>query len=57
LGQGGECLLEEDWDVLERPFSRKDVEIVIFGMKTETAPGPNGFTVFFSKAYTLRMKL
>jgi hypothetical protein len=38
-------------------FLRKMFEIVIFEMKTETAPGPNGFTVFFSKAYTLRMKL
>jgi hypothetical protein len=29
---------------------------VIFGMKTETAPGPNGFTVFFFKSLWKHIK-
>jgi hypothetical protein len=43
-------MLEEDDRVkLERPFSEKETEAVVTEMKTKTAPGPNGFTVFFFK--------
>jgi hypothetical protein len=45
----GQSLDGDDKDILERHFSRKEVEIVISGMKTETAPGPNGFIVIFFK--------
>jgi hypothetical protein len=31
------------------PFSEKDVEIAVVGMKTESAPGPNESSVSFSK--------
>jgi hypothetical protein len=40
---------DEDRRKLEKPFIEKDVALAISGMKTESAPGPNGFSVFFFK--------
>jgi hypothetical protein len=40
---------EEDKVILEEPFTEKEVACDIGGMKSESAPGPNGFTVTFFK--------
>jgi hypothetical protein len=40
---------EEDKVILEEPFTEKEVACAIGGMKSESAPGPNGFTVTFFK--------
>jgi hypothetical protein len=36
-------------EALQEPFSKKDVAVAINGMKIESAPCPNGFTVLFFK--------
>jgi hypothetical protein len=46
---GGEKLVEEDRSRLSIPFSDKDVESAVAGMKTESASGPNRFSVIFFK--------
>jgi hypothetical protein len=38
-----------DQEVLDTPFTEKEVQLAIVGMKTKSAPGPNGFTVLFFK--------
>jgi hypothetical protein len=44
-----EQLDEEDMIRLSEPFYEKEVVVAIEGIKTESAPGPNGFTVIFFK--------
>jgi hypothetical protein len=44
-----EKLDDEDRDILGEPFSEKDVEAVIVGFRSESAPGPIGFTVILFK--------
>jgi hypothetical protein len=45
-----ECIEALERDTLQSPFSKKDVKMVIDGMKTNSAPMPNGFIVtFFQK--------
>jgi hypothetical protein len=39
----------EDKVMLEAPFSEKEVGATIAGMRSNSAPGPNGFTVYFFK--------
>jgi hypothetical protein len=34
---------------LQSPFVEKEVATTIAGMKAESAPGPNGFTITFLK--------
>jgi hypothetical protein len=34
---------------LREPFSEKEVEMAISGMKSESAPGPSGYSVIFFK--------
>jgi hypothetical protein len=36
-------------ELLNAPFTEKEVELAIIGMKSESAPGPNGFTIIFFK--------
>jgi hypothetical protein len=38
-----------DREMLGEPFTEKEVWGAIAGMKSDSAPGPNGFTVFFFK--------
>jgi hypothetical protein len=39
---------------LQSPFSEKELRLTIKGMKSESAPGPNGFTItFFKKLWQL----
>jgi hypothetical protein len=33
------------------PFSEKEVYMAIESMKSDSAPGPNGFTVVFLRSY------
>jgi hypothetical protein len=40
---------EYDEDKLQDPFLEKDVEMAISGMKSNSTPGPNGFSVTFFK--------
>jgi hypothetical protein len=44
-----EVINDLDREILEAPFSEKDVLQAIAGMKIESALGPNGFTVIFYK--------
>jgi hypothetical protein len=43
----GEMIDAGDRELLEPPFSEKEVRAAIAGMKSNYAPGPNGFTVVF----------
>ena len=36
---------------LTRPFSLDELDLVIKDMKSNTAPGPNGYSVEFFKAF------
>jgi hypothetical protein len=40
---------EEDKVILEEPFTEKEVACAIGGMKSKSAPEPNGFIVTFFK--------
>jgi len=42
-------LSSEDNEFLTRPFSEEEVKRVVFDMKENTAPGPDGFSVTFYK--------
>jgi hypothetical protein len=42
---------EEDKRRLMEPFSEKEVYMAIESMKSDSAPGPNGFTVVFLRSY------
>ena len=42
-------LSSSDIDDLLRPFTEDEVKKVVFGMKENTAPGPDGFSVTFYK--------
>jgi hypothetical protein len=42
--------------VLEAEFSEKEVQLAIEGMKTKSAPGPNGFSVSFFKRFWKTIK-
>jgi hypothetical protein len=44
-----EKLGEDERGRLAEPFQEKDISLAVAGMKTESAPGPNGFTVTFFK--------
>jgi hypothetical protein len=42
------------WEnLLNTPFSEKDIALAIVGTRTEFAPRPNGFIVTFKKLWTL----
>jgi hypothetical protein len=43
----GEGLNDADREMLDKPFSEKDLELVVQDMKSDTAPRPNGFNVSF----------
>jgi hypothetical protein len=45
----GERLDEDDGDKLQTPFLERDVEMAISRMKSNSTPGPNGFSVTFLK--------
>jgi hypothetical protein len=45
----GERLNAADKEMLDRPFSEKDLELAMQSMRFDTAPGPNGFNVSFLK--------
>jgi hypothetical protein len=40
---------QEENDNLMRTFSEKELEDIVMDMKSDSAPGPNGFPVFFFK--------
>lgn len=44
---------------LIEPFTEEEVKAVVFDMKTESAPGPNGFGACFFQAFwgTIKLKL
>jgi hypothetical protein len=44
-------LLEEEKEMLTKPFQEAEVKRVIFDMKADSAPGPNGFGVHFFKTF------
>jgi hypothetical protein len=43
-------------ECLAAPFSKREVEVAIDGMKSESDPGPNGFTVTFFKRFWKLLK-
>jgi hypothetical protein len=45
----GEMIDAADRELLEVPFSEKEVRAAIANMKSNSAPGPNGFIVVFFK--------
>lgn len=49
-------LLVEDQELLEAPFSMDEIELAIKEMKTNTAPGPDGFPVRFYKALISKVR-
>jgi hypothetical protein len=51
-----EQLDEHDRDMLQSHFSKKDLELVVQGMKVEFAPRPNGFTVYFFRKLWKQVK-
>lgn len=38
-------------DKLCEPFSEEEIKKAVFSMKSESAPGPNGFSVQFFKSF------
>jgi hypothetical protein len=42
---------QEENENLMLTFSEKELEAIIMGMKSDTAPGPDGFPVFFFKKF------
>ena len=46
-----EKLSEEDRVELGKPFSMEEIEFAVKTMKTNTAPGPDGFSVQFYKEF------
>lgn len=44
-------LPEEDKIELTKPFSESEMKEAIWGMKNESAPGPNGYGVKFLKTF------
>jgi hypothetical protein len=51
-----EMLSESDRKVLEQHFSKKEVCGATAGLKSESTPGPNGFTVLFFKKLSQYIK-
>jgi hypothetical protein len=51
-----ETLGEADKEILNSPFSEKDVVSAIMSMKAESAPGPNGLTVTFFRKFWRYLK-
>jgi hypothetical protein len=53
LSQGfwdeGEKLDDDDKVLLQGPFTERELELAVSGMKTGSASGPNGFTVICFK--------
>jgi hypothetical protein len=52
----GEQLDDSERDLLSVPFSKKDLALAVHRMKTESASGPNGFTVTFFKKLWMVIK-
>ena len=50
------CIGREDREMLVRPFSMEEVSRAVKEMKTNTAPGPDGFSVQFYKEFWDRVK-
>jgi hypothetical protein len=46
-----EKLDDIDMDLLKSHFCEKEVKLAIDGMRTNSALGPNGFTILFSKNF------
>jgi hypothetical protein len=47
--QSAEKLDEDSVRTMQTPFFEKEVKLAIEGMRCDSAPGPNGFTVTFFK--------
>jgi hypothetical protein len=47
---------DEDRRKLEEPFTERDAALAISGIKTDSAPGPNGISVIFFKKLWLYIK-
>jgi hypothetical protein len=47
----GQWVSDEDNAFLIKPFSDEEIEFAIKDMKTNTAPGPDGFPVAFYKEF------
>ncbi|KAK1616897.1 hypothetical protein QYE76_022414 [Lolium multiflorum] len=56
LGRGGRVSDEENAG-LARTFSEEELEAIVKDMKTDTAPGPDGFPVAFFKRFWTQVKL
>ncbi|KAK1666668.1 hypothetical protein QYE76_054827 [Lolium multiflorum] len=48
---------QEENENLMRTFSEKELEMIVLEMKADTAPGPDGFPVFFFKKFWGLVKL
>lgn len=49
-------LNQEDNDKLTRPFTMEEIEEALRGMKSNTAPGPDGFSATFIKEFWPQLK-
>ena len=54
VGEDFEKIDTEDVEMLVRPFDIKELELAVFGMATNKAPGPDGFNAdFYQKNWGL----
>jgi hypothetical protein len=51
IWSGGQCATSQDNEALIRTFLPEELDQVLKETKTNTAPGPDGFPVFFFKSF------